>query len=109
MFKKVFISLAVLLLLTPSNAQQEPEVEESEQDQMEGQYPLDGQCPEIKSSMTMRGEKLDPQKLKGLWKTIYESEEKLDRSDCLSDKLQSFEDGNITQLQMFTGIKYTHD
>ena len=51
-----------------------------------------------------RGEKLDPQRLSGLWKVIFDHEAHSQGKDCHSMKLKSYVAGlNETQLQLFTG------
>lgn len=54
--------------------------------------------------MHHRGEKLEPHRLSGLWKVIYDQEVHTFDMDCFSMKLNKDVDGfNETQLQVLVG------
>lgn len=56
--------------------------------------------------MHQRGERLDPKRLDGLWKLIYEEKEKTEGIDCISMKIVSeVEGGNSSQVQIFYGYQ----
>lgn len=51
------------------------------------QNQFDGRCPEMKNSIGVKGQKIDVQRLMGLWKTLYESRARTQKSDCVSMKI----------------------
>jgi len=61
--------------------------EEGEGEEEEQQQSYEGKCPEVVNSLTKRGEKLNPEKLLGLWKTIYAEQHRQEKSDCWSTKI----------------------
>ena len=49
-------------------------------------------------TMGTRGEKVDPERMLGLWKTIYTTEPNTEISDCFSMKAQPYNISNSTQF-----------
>ena len=63
-----------------------------------------GPCPALKETMHDRGEKLEPHRLSGLWKVVYDQEERTRDMDCFSEKFKKNVAGlNATQLQFLIG------
>ena len=66
-----------------------------------------GSCPQLDNTLHHRGEKLEPQKLHGLWKIVYDHEERTKDMDCFTLKFDKEVEGlNQTQLQVLVGHRY---
>ena len=67
---------------------------------------FDGECPKLQNTMFERGETLEPHKLAGNWKFIYEDMQRTDDLDCLSMRVDTdFPGANLTSVQMLIGQK----
>lgn len=67
----------------------------------------EGKCPEVTGTMHHQGKKLEPLRLEGLWKVIYDHEERTRDMDCYSIKfIKDHPKLNSTQLQVLVGHKF---
>lgn len=67
----------------------------------------EGKCPEVSNTMHHLGKKLEPQRLEGLWKIIFDHEQRTLDMDCYTIKFNKDYPGlNETQLQVLVGHKY---
>lgn len=66
-----------------------------------------GSCPQLENTMHHRGEKLEPLRLHGLWKIVYDHEDRTKDMDCFTLKFDKDAEGlNQTQLQVLVGHRY---
>ena len=95
----------ILAILAFSSTKAQFEAGSEDEDLME-QFVFTGQCPTLKGTMQEKGEKVNLEKIEGLWKVVYESKELTEKMDCMSMKFdRDFEGVNSSTTQVFFGYQ----